>query len=402
MLALLLARQGLSVKLLESHNDFEREFRGDTLHPSTQVVLDDLGLAEKLENIPTASMDDFPFHAPDGSVAPGPSDGPNRRRRTLNVPQARFIELLVMEARQYPKFSLEFGARAEALVERDGKVQGVRYRTTRGWREVAATLVVGADGRFSKIRQLARLPLVTGEASKDVLWFKLPRRAADPERAHGLYLGSDGYVVVLPRDDSWQIGYVFAKGNYARLQAAGIDALRASIVARAPFLADRIDLLADWREVSFLQVASGHAPCWYRPGLLLIGDAAHVMSPVAGVGINYAIQDAVVAANVLGPQLLKGSLRTSHLAAVQRRRELPTRLMQIFQVHMDPLRSGPGECTLRKRLMMRVMRLTPVRDLQTRLVAFGGFNPERIRELPRSTGRRVLAPSMTGSLAGSR
>ncbi len=382
MLALLLARQGVRVKLLEAHHDFERDFRGDTVHPSTQEVLEQIGLIEKLRALPHARVFEFPTHYADGSVSPPAASGVRSKYpHTLEVPQARFIELLVEEARQYPTFSIVFGARAEELIEQDGVVGGVRYRASDGRHEVHASLVVGADGRFSKIRQLAGFPLVGARAPLDVLWLRLPRTATDPERAHGIYLGADGFLVVIPRGEAFQVGFTFPKDGYTRVRAAGIDALRSRIATRAPFLADRLQLLTDWRQTTLLQIEIGRVRRWYRPGLLLIGDAAHVMSPAAGVGINYAIQDAVVASNVLGQRLCQGTLRTSHLAAVQRTRELPTKIMQAIQRQMQPRDDRVGHVSASMPMVVRLMRLPLLNQLPTRLIAFGGFRSEPVREL---------------------
>jgi 2-polyprenyl-6-methoxyphenol hydroxylase-like FAD-dependent oxidoreductase len=214
----------------------------------------------------------------------------------------------------------------------------------------------------------------------DVLWFRLPKAASDPERAAGVYLGADGVVVIMDRPDGWQVGYAFAKGAYQRLRDAGPEAIRRSVVDHAGWLADRIELLRDWRQVSLLSVDAGRVERWYAPGLLMIGDAAHVMSPVGGVGINYAVQDAVVAANILGPGLLQGTLRTADLAAVQRRRELPTRLMQALQRRMTPF-SAAGQPRQRPPLVIRLAMGSPLAALPRCLIAFGGWRPERVRDL---------------------
>jgi 2-polyprenyl-6-methoxyphenol hydroxylase-like FAD-dependent oxidoreductase len=391
VLALLLARQGVRVMLLEAHQDFEREFRGDTVHPSTLEMLDDLGLYERLLELPHATFFDFPTHYPDGSVSANtPLPVGSRHPRIMDVPQARFIDMLVAEAQRYPNFQLQLGARAEELLQEDGVIRGVRYRGADGWREVRADLVVGADGRFSKIRQLAGIQLVGKPEPFDVLWLRLPRSADDPDRAHGIYLGTDGYVAVMARGEDWQVGYLFARGDYQRVRAAGLDALQASIARRAPFLADRVDHLQSWKQTALLQVEVGRVERWCRPGLLLIGDAAHVMSPVGGVGINYAIQDAVVASNLIGPRLRAGTLQTQHLECVQHRRELPTRVMQGLQRRMRPPVIVPGQPPSPPPLAARLMRLPVVRDVPARLIAFGGLWPARVTPLePRR--KRVLA-----------
>jgi 2-polyprenyl-6-methoxyphenol hydroxylase-like FAD-dependent oxidoreductase len=382
VLALLLARQGVRVMLLEAHQDFEREFRGDTVHPSTLEMLDDLGLYERLLELPHATFFDFPTHYPDGTVSANtPLPVGSRHPRIMDVPQARFIDMLVAEAQRYPNFGVQLGARAEELLQENGVIRGVRYRAADGWREVRAALVVGADGRFSKIRQLAGMQLVGKPEPFDVLWLRLPRSVDDPERAHGIYLGTDGYVAVMARGEDWQVGYLFARGDYQRVRAAGLDALRASIARRAPFLADRLDHLQSWKQTALLQVEVGRVERWCRPGLLLIGDAAHVMSPVGGVGINYAIQDAVVASNLIGPRLRAGTLQIQHLECVQHRRELPTRIMQGLQRKMRPQMIAPGQPPSRPPLAARLMRLPVVRDVPARLIAFGGLWPAKVAPL---------------------
>jgi 2-polyprenyl-6-methoxyphenol hydroxylase-like FAD-dependent oxidoreductase len=389
MLSLLLARQGVRVALLEAHADFERDFRGDTVHPSTLELLDQLGLLQKLRALPHATIYDFPTHFPDGSVSQ-----PRRKRlrghpMTLSVRQARFLDLLVDEASRYPTFQVIMSARVEQLIEEEGETRGVRYRSQSGWHEIRAQLVVGADGRFSRVRQLAGIPLVGESEPLDVLWLKLPYGPNDPQPAHGIYLGTDGILVVMDSGVEYQVGYLFHKGAYQRVRAAGIEALRKVIAAGAPFLADRVQLIEDWRQTSLLSIEAGRVRRWYQPGLLLIGDAAHVMSPVAGVGINYAIQDAVVAANKLGPRLLAGRLRTSDLACVQHRRELPTRIMQAMQSRMRPRLSADGKpMGSRPPLLMRLlMDSPPMAQLRERLIAFGGWSPERIHAPARLVAR---------------
>jgi 2-polyprenyl-6-methoxyphenol hydroxylase-like FAD-dependent oxidoreductase len=208
----------------------------------------------------------------------------------------------------------------------------VRYLADDGWHEVRAPLTVGADGRFSKVRHLAGIrPVPSGEPPMDVLWFRLPKRPGDPEDSATGSLGRGRGVAMLSRPADWQIGYIFPKGGYQRLRAAGLDALRRSLVDLVPWLAGREGQLRDWHQLAFLSVEASRCRRWYKPGLLLIGDAAHVMSPAGGIGINYAIQDAVAAANRLAGPLLKGEVRLADLAAVQRRREGVTRLAQAFQ-----------------------------------------------------------------------
>ncbi|MBV9327715.1 MAG: FAD-dependent oxidoreductase [Chloroflexi bacterium] len=400
VLALLLVRQGVEVLLLEAQADFDRDFRGDTVHASTLHLLAQLGLLERFLDVAHAVGDDFPTHFPDGSISPRGAGRLPTAQPTYRVPQARLLELLAGEAQRYPSFRLVMGGRVEDLIKCDGVVRGVRYRAPDGMHSVAATLVVGADGRFSKVRQSAGLPLVTSDEAMDVLWLRLPRGTGDPERAAGIYLGPPGHgpMVVADRAEAWQIGYLFPKGSLARLRADGLPALRAAITARAAWLADAVEHLQNWRQTSVLMVQAGRVPRWYRPGLLLIGDAAHVMSPVAGVGINYAIQDAVVAANLLGPRLRQGRVRTVDLASVQRRRELPTRLMQLFQHAMAHRVGTSSEPLHGARWLDRGFDLPPVRAVRERLIAYGGFRPEHVRAIPAEPLRRRAGKSWAAGL----
>jgi 2-polyprenyl-6-methoxyphenol hydroxylase-like FAD-dependent oxidoreductase len=379
MLGLLLARQGADVLLLEAHQNFDRDFRGDTVHPSTVGLLEEIGLLDELLALPHAAMFDFPFHYSDGSISPPPSQRDVARRpQSYQVPQHLLLDMLVREARRYPTFHVAMGARVDELLYDGTTVCGLQYTSADGRHAVRASVVVGADGRFSKLRQLAGLQLQSRGEPMDILWFRLPKSSSDPERASGLYLGTDGMLVVMDRPDGWQVGYVFAKGAYQRIRGDGVAALRRSVVQHAEWLADRVDALQHWRQTSLLSVASGRLERWYAPGLLLIGDAAHVMTPVGGVGINYAIQDAVVASNVLGPRLLTGTLRTADLARVQRRRELPTRLMQAMQRRMNPF-TDDGTVQLQPPLALRlVLNSAPLAELRRRLISYGGWRPERV------------------------
>jgi 2-polyprenyl-6-methoxyphenol hydroxylase-like FAD-dependent oxidoreductase len=380
VLALLLARQGIDVVLLEAHETFDREFRGDTVHPSTLELFDQLGLVDRLLEMPQARGNDFPIHFPDGRVTPPNTERPRSRfSETLIVPQVDVLELLAEASRDYPSCHVIKGARVEQLIKEDGQVRGVRYRTRDGWQTVRADLVVGADGRFSKVRQLAGLSIVKSAQAMDVLWLRLPRAAADPPRAYGLYPGNGDFLVIGDRGDTWLVGFAFPKGSYQHFRQAGIESVRQRVSELAPWLADRTVLLQDWSQTSLLNVEAGRVQRWYRPGLLLIGDAAHVMSPVFGVGINYAIQDAIVAANKLGPRLRRGKVRQCDLAAVQRRREWPTRLMQFFQ-HVEQRMEMAGLPARGVHWTSRLVALAPMRWLRARLIAFGGLSPERVRE----------------------
>ena len=256
--------------------------------------------------------------------------------------QVEFLQFVAAQAGPYPDFKLVMGANVRELVESDSIVRGVRYQAKDGWHEVRALLTVGADGRFSRLRQLSRLPApIKTSPPIDILWFRLPKRAGDPEGIMaGLNMGRG--LVMLERTDHWQLGYVLPKGTYQQIHAAGLDAFRHTIGAIQPWLGGRLDELQDWKQCSLLAVESDRLPRWYRPGLLLIGDAAHVMSPIGGNGINYAVQDAAAAANILSGPLKRGRLSVRDLAAVQRRRDWPTRITQAIGTQIQNRILGPA------------------------------------------------------------
>ncbi len=249
----------------------------------------------------------------------------------------------------------------------------MRYRGHGGWHEVRAQLTVGADGRHSRLRQLAGFEAVGTSPPMDVLWFRLPRKAEDPSGGMGR-IGNGHIVAMLDRGDQWQIAYVIPKGGYQEIRAAGIEALRQGIVGVVPELCDRVQYLKDWSQIAFLSVESSRVPRWYRPGLLLIGDAAHIMSPVGGVGINYAVQDAVVAANVLSESLKRNSIHIWDLAEVQRQRELPIRVIQAFQSVIQQqifARVLNSNNSTQSFTPPAFLQLPILRDLPARLIAFG-------------------------------
>jgi 2-polyprenyl-6-methoxyphenol hydroxylase-like FAD-dependent oxidoreductase len=371
VLALLLARKGIAVTLLEAHGDF----RGDTLHPSVMENMDELGLADRLLQLPHSKVSAITFEFGGTSVA----FADFRLLKTpfpyiTMMPQTDFLEFITGEAARYPNFRLLMGASVRDLIEDDGEIRGVRYGSRNGLHEVRAVLTVGADGRFSRVRRLAGFEPIKTSPPMDVLWFRLPRRPDESGVAIARIAG--GRIgILLDRGDRWQAGYVIPKGGYQELRARGLEKLRRSFAHLRPEVADRVDHLQEWGQISMLSVESNRLPEWHRPGLLMIGDAAHVMSPVAGVGINYAIRDAVVAANLLGDLLKEGRLRTHDLARVQRRREWPTRIIQAIQAQMqrrviardlDPTEpfASPG--------FMRFLPRVPIlRKLAPRLIAFG-------------------------------
>ena len=388
MLSLLLARKGVDVALLEAHPDFDREFRGDTIHPSVMEIMEQLGLVERLLELRHTEIRSATVQTEAGPFTPLDFSHLNTKYPYITMmPQKDFLEFITREAERYPNFRLVMEARVRELVEEDGVIRGVRYEAEDGWHEVRAVLTVGADGRGSRVRRLAGFEPKKTSPPMDVLWFKLPRDPDDPEGALGR-VGRGHIAILLDRFDYWQAGYVIPKGTYPELRHEGIESLRRSFAELIPEFAERIEHLEDWRQVSLLSVESSRCRRWYRPGLLLIGDAAHVMSPVGGVGINYAIQDAVVAANVLAGPLKESQERlkdldTRYLAAVQRRRELPTRFIQAIQTQIqrrvlaNVLRSDrplapPGWLRLLPRVPL-------VRSVPTRIFGLGLW-PVRVKE----------------------
>jgi 2-polyprenyl-6-methoxyphenol hydroxylase-like FAD-dependent oxidoreductase len=385
LLALVLARNGVGVCLLEAHEDFDRDFRGDTIHPSAMEIMDELGLADALLQLRHTKIRTANLMTGAGAVAVAEFKRLKTRFPYITImPQVNFIEFLVAEAKRYPNFELRLGARVEELIDEDGEVRGARYRDRDGgWHEVRAALTVGADGRGSRARHLSGLEAGTLKTSPpiDVLWFRLPREPGDPEGLIGRF-GVGHAVVMLDRLDEWQVGYIIFKGTYQQVRAAGLDALKKSFGETAPEYAARTAHLKEWKQVSMLSVESSRLQTWYRAGLLLVGDAAHVMSPVGGVGINYAIQDAVAAANVLVEPLRSGAVTTEQLRRVQRERELPTRIIQAFQTFAQR-RVVAGALSSRQTggvpFLLRLLLRTPVlRDLPARLIAFG-FRPTHLR-----------------------
>jgi 2-polyprenyl-6-methoxyphenol hydroxylase-like FAD-dependent oxidoreductase len=375
VLALLLARAGVRVTLLEAHQDFDRDFRGDTLHPSVLELMGEVGLAERLHQLPHTKIHTGTIITDEGPTVLADF----RRLRTrfpyiMMLPQKDFLAFVVEEAKRYPSFGLKMGARVEALIEEGGVVRGVRYEDESGEHSLSAKLTVGADGRGSRVRHLGGFEQVKTSPPMDVLWFRVPRLEGDPEGGVAYFRGGSG-IVMLDRGGQWQVAHLILKGGFREVRSAGIEALRERLKSAAPEYAGRFDVLREWKQISMLSVESSRVGRWHRPGLLLVGDAAHVMSPVGGVGINYAIQDAVVAANVIAEPLRRASLTEEHLREVQRQREWPTRLIQALQTRiqkrviaaaLDPRR------TFRLPLALRLLlRLPGLRTLPARVIGLG-------------------------------
>jgi 2-polyprenyl-6-methoxyphenol hydroxylase-like FAD-dependent oxidoreductase len=332
MLGYLLARRGVAVTVLEKHGDFFRDFRGDTVHPSTLEVLRELGLLDEFLCLPHQRIEaaGLLFGGESFEIADF-RHVPATCKFVALMPQWDFLNFLSSHARRLPQFQLLMQHEATALLSESDRITGVIAQV--GGREVhvRADLVVGCDGRHSITRQAAGLEVIERGVPMDVLWFHISRRPDDPAEV----LGNVNYgkaLILINRSDYFQAGLIIAKGSFEEIKSRGIDALREDITRITPFLADRVDEIHDWEQVKILTVQINRLRRWYRQGLLCIGDAAHAMSPAGGVGINLAIQDAVAAANILAAPLLAGRVRLCTLAAVQRRRELPTRITQAVQV----------------------------------------------------------------------
>ena len=383
MLGVLLARAGIPVVVLEKHADFLRDFRGDTVHPSTLEVIGELGVLDEFLARPHSELREVRGMIGDERVTI--ADFSHLRVRCpfiAMVPQWDFLNFLADYGRRYSTFQLVMRAEVFELIERDGRVAGVRAQTPDGPIDIHAALVIGADGRTSTVRSLARLPVEEIGAPIDVLWMRLSKRAADAGMAALGNIRNGHVFVMLDRVDYWQCAYVIPKGGYDELRRMGLDAFRAEIVGVVPFLTDRIAELAAWDQVKLLTVRIDRLRQWHRPGLLCIGDAAHAMSPIGGVGINLAIQDAVATANLLHGPLQHGTPSAAELHAVQRRRELPTRVTQRMQVFLQDhviFRTLKSGAPMKPPLAVRLLNRFPLlRRIPARLVGLG-FRPEHVR-----------------------
>jgi 2-polyprenyl-6-methoxyphenol hydroxylase-like FAD-dependent oxidoreductase len=397
MLGLLLARAGVDVVVLEKYPDFFRDFRGDTIHASTLQVLDELGILADFEQVPQQRTVTIGIMTDDGTATLGDfSTLPGKFQYISMVPQWDFLAFITQEAARYPTFHLRQQAEAFALVDDDGAVRGVRYRTPDGVREVRATLTVACDGRHSAVRQAAGLSAVEFGAPMDALWFRIAKADGDPTGTFAR-LAPGRLFPMIDRRTYWQGAYVMPKGSFPQLKERGVGALHEELHHYLPFLGSRIEEgIRSWDDVGFLEVRVNRLERWHRPGLLCIGDAAHAMSPIGGVGINLAIQDAVAAANLLAASLRRGAVTDSDLAAVQHRRERPTKLTQRVQLLLQrtmisPLLESSAEAQLPRpaRLIMRapvVGRL--IARLLARFVAIG-FRNEHVRSAPLSDVRQT-------------
>ena len=384
MAGLLLARAGVDTVVLEKHGDFLRDFRGDTVHPSTLELMHELAILDEFLKRPHQEVREIGGDIDGNRVTVADFTHLSTRCKFVALmPQWEFLDFLADEARRYPTFRLFMNAEVVGLRKSGGTITGVEARTADGDMTVDATLTVGADGRHSLVREHAGLAVRTLGAPIDVLWMRLSRR--DTDRADTLGVIRAGRVfVMLNRGDYWQCAFVIPKGAFADLRERGLETFREDIASVVPFLRDRVDELHTWDDVKLLTVIVDRLQRWYAPGLLCIGDAAHAMSPIGGVGINLAVQDAVAAANLLYQPLRDGAVSAKDLAAVERRRLLPTRLTQAAQVAIQrnvlaPVVGGRRGERIALPLPLRLLRrYANLRRIPARLVGIG-VRPEHVR-----------------------
>ncbi|MGS1095191.1 FAD-dependent oxidoreductase [Aquamicrobium terrae] len=382
MLGFILARAGVDVTVLEKHGDFLRDFRGDTIHPSTLNVMKELDLLDEVLKLPHTQAPRL--HAEIGGKDITIADFsrlPAACRFIAFMPQWEFLDFLAREASRYPNFRLVMNATVEDVIEDKGRIAGVRASTAEGPLAVRAPLTIGADGRNSIVREKAGLEVESFGKPSEVLWMKLSHQPDDPPYVMGHGGPRQGFIMV-DRGDYWQCGYVVRKDTFAEIKARGLDAFRDAVAAVSPLPAERMQEVQAWDDVHLLSVRIDRLKRWWRPGLLCIGDAAHAMSPIGGFGVNLAVQDAVAAANILGPPLRSRKLADRHLAAVEARRRFPTRATQKLQLMMRSdrrkreddgrKRSGPPA------FMRGIARWPVLAHLAGRLIGLG-FRPEHVR-----------------------
>jgi 2-polyprenyl-6-methoxyphenol hydroxylase-like FAD-dependent oxidoreductase len=382
MLSLLLARAGVDVVALEKHADFLRDFRGDTIHPSTLEVMHELGLLEELLTRPHQEVRELGGQVGDELFAIADFRHlPTRCRFVALMPQWDFLDFLVEKAKVYPTFRLEMEAEVTDLLEEGGRIAGVRAKSPRGVFEVRADLTVGADGRRSIVRTRANLPLVDLQAPMDVLWMRISHREGDPVQTFG-HIEPGRVLVMLDRKDYWQCAYVIPKGAADAMRREDVSRFREEIVRLSPFFRDRVAELRTWDDVHLLTVAVDRLEKWSRAGLLCIGDAAHAMSPIGGVGINLAIQDAVASANLLSEKLLRGAPTERELDAVRVRREFPTRATQGLQIAIQNRIIRPvldTKARVKAPWPLKLLGRSPrLQRIPARVVGLG-FRPEHVR-----------------------
>lgn len=389
MAGLLLVRAGVDVVVLEKHADFLRDFRGDTIHPSTLELMYELGILEEFLRRPHQELAQIGGQVEDFAVKLADlSHLPTHCKFVALMPQWEFLNFIAEKAKAYSGFHLRMESEVTDLIEENKRIAGVRAKTPTGNLEVHADLTLGTDGRHSIVRDKAGLEVIDLGAPIDVLWMRLSRDPNDQDAALGRFRGGK-ILVTINRGDYWQCAYVIPKGGAEVLRQKGLPAFREAIASAAPFLRERTEELKSWDDIKLLTVKVDHLRQWWRNGLLCLGDSAHAMSPVGGVGINLAIQDAVAAANILASPLLRGAVGDEQLRAVQKRREFPTRMTQRIQVFahktiFEPVLSGQTQIR-RLPLPLRLLQRFPaLRRIPARVIGMG-FRPEHVRtpEAPR-------------------
>jgi 2-polyprenyl-6-methoxyphenol hydroxylase-like FAD-dependent oxidoreductase len=381
MLGLMLARAGVSVVVLEKHKDFLRDFRGDTVHPSTLETMHELGLLEEFLDLPHSTAREIRLQIGEDHLIVGHFDHlPVQCKFVALMPQWDFLNFIADHAKRYPVFDLRMRTEAIDLVLDDGRVAGVRAQTPEGQIDIRADLTVACDGRHSTLRERAGLSVENLGAPMDVMWFRLSRDNNDPADLVAR-VESGRMLVMLNRNDYWQCAFVIPKGTADEVKQAGLDNFRNNVAEISPFLRDRLHEINSWDKVKLLTVEVDRLRRWYRPGLICIGDAAHAMSPIGGVGINLAVQDAVAAANVLAEPLRRGTVTVDTLEQVQRRREFPTRVTQRLQIFMQNNLIGPALANRGMRpkapFFMKLTQWPLLRRIPGRLLAFG-VRPEHV------------------------
>jgi 2-polyprenyl-6-methoxyphenol hydroxylase-like FAD-dependent oxidoreductase len=381
MLGLLLARAGVRVVVLEKHADFFRDFRGDTIHPSTLEVMYELGILDAFLKRPHQEVRQLTGRVAGESVTIADfTHLPTHCQFLVLMPQWDFLDFLAAEARKYKTFDLRMETEVTGLIEEDGRIAGVRVNVRGEPQQMRADLVIGADGRHSVVRERAGLTVDSFGAPIDVLWMRISRHPGDPTQALGNVQGGH-ILVMLDRGDYWQCAFVIRKGGLDELKQRGIAAFREDIATIVPVMRDRVGELRDWSDIKLLTVLVDRLRRWHRPGLLCIGDAAHAMSPIDGVGINLAIQDAVAAGNILAGPLARGTCSDADLQRVQERRELPTRIVQRAQVMVQERVMGPalrGKGPQQLPFALKLLRWFPMlRRIPARLVGIG-LRPEHV------------------------
>jgi 2-polyprenyl-6-methoxyphenol hydroxylase-like FAD-dependent oxidoreductase len=400
MLAYLLARRGIQVTVLEKHQDFFRDFRGDTVHPSTLEVLKELGLLEEFLSLPHEEVESLAVIVGDSRLDVADfRHVPGTCKFIALMPQWDFLNFLSNHAKKFPSFQLLTQYEATDLTRKAERVSGVVARKDGREVEIRADLVVGCDGRHSSTRRAAGLEVIEHGVPIDVLWFRISRRPGDPAQVLGNVNYGKG-LILIDRSSYFQAGLIIAKGSYEEIKARGLDAFRADLRRIAPYLDERVNELQDWEQIKILTVQINRLRRWHRPGLLCIGDAAHAMSPAGGVGINLAIQDAVAAANLLTEPLQQRCVSEAALAAVQKRREFPTRVTQTIQIfaHRGLARAFENAGPIQAPWQMKaVLRLPGIQSAVGYAVGIGA-RPEHVREKPSARRRlfRVAAFVLVG------